>query len=253
MRPTDRRKWIEKQLSVHKKVDIEEMSKQLNVSTMTIRRDLNEMERDRKVIRTHGGAISVDSITEEVPYSLKKTKNVAEKKAIARKALSLVEKDMTILLDSGTTTFELAKLLKRKSSLTIVTNDIKIANELLDSSNEVIVTGGELQKGVGALYGTATQNMLEVIRADIFFLGAHAIDLHSGVMTPSFEKSLIKQLMIRAAEKTWVLADSSKFDRKAFSIVCDLEGLDGIITDQELASSLVKKYSTKLKLLFAEE
>lgn len=253
MRPADRRKWIEQQLSVHKKIDIDDMSKQLNVSTMTIRRDLNEMEKDGTVIRTHGGAISVDSITEEVPYSLKKTKNVVQKKAIARCALSLIDEDMTILLDSGTTTFELAKLLKHRSSLTIVTNDIKIANELLDSSNEVIVTGGQLQKGVGALYGTATQNMLEVIRADLFFLGAHAVDLHSGVMTPSFEKSLIKQLMLHAAEKSWVLADSSKFDQKAFSIVCDFEEVEGVITDQELASSLVNKYRMKTKILFAEE
>src|SRR5699024_8606720 len=103
MRPADRRKWIEQQLSVHKKIDIDDMSKQLNVSTMTIRRDLNEMEKDGTVIRTHGGAISVDSITEEVPYSLKKTKNVVQKKAIARCALSLIDEDMTILLDSGTT------------------------------------------------------------------------------------------------------------------------------------------------------
>src|SRR5699024_6076282 len=146
-----------------------------------------------------------------------------------------------------------AKLLKHRSSLTIVTNDIKIANELLDSSNEVIVTGGQLQKGVGALYGTATQNMLEVIRADLFFLGAHAVDLHSGVMTPSFEKSLIKQLMLHAAEKSWVLADSSKFGQKAFSIVCDFEEVEGVITDQELASSLVNKYRMKTKILFAEE
>ncbi|MFD2043557.1 DeoR/GlpR family DNA-binding transcription regulator [Ornithinibacillus salinisoli] len=250
MLPLERKKWLEKQVTRNKKVDIEEISKMLNVSSMTIRRDLTELERKGKVIRTHGGAVSVDSLTEEVPYSSKISKNNAEKKAVARKALSLVKENSTIILDSGTTTLELAKLLKDRSDLTVVTNDITIANELLDSSNKVIVTGGELQQGIGALYGAATQNMLSVIHADIFFLGAHAIDLERGVTAPTFDKSLIKQLMVNASEKTWVLADHSKFNVKAFSSVCDLTEIKGIVTDSNIEPGVVKEYSSKIQMLF---
>jgi DeoR/GlpR family transcriptional regulator of sugar metabolism len=248
--PIERRKWIEEQLILNKKLDIEEVSNKLNVSSMTIRRDLTELEKKGKAIRTHGGAISVDSITEETPYSSKVTKNNAEKKMIAKNALTLIQDNSTIILDSGTTTFELAKLLKDRDDLIIVTNDIKIANELLESPNKVIVTGGELQQGVGALYGTSTQNMLSVIHADIFFLGAHAMNLKGGVMAPTFEKALIKQLMIKAAEKTWVLADSSKFNRKAFSTVCDLDEVEGVITDSSTKPSNIIEYTVKTQILF---
>ncbi|MBT2217978.1 DeoR/GlpR family DNA-binding transcription regulator [Virgibacillus dakarensis] len=249
MLPIERRKWIEQELIVNKKIDIEEVSKKLNVSAMTIRRDLKELESNGKAIRTHGGAISVDSITEEVPYSSKKVKNNAEKRAVANKALSLIGENSTIILDSGTTTFELAKLLRDRSDLTVVTNDIKIANELLESPNKVIVTGGELQQGVGALYGSGTQKMLSIIHADLFFLGAHAIDLERGVTAPTFEKSLIKQLMLNAAEKTWILADYSKFNRKAFSNVCDLSEVEGIITNANVDSSIVEEYDNRTQIL----
>jgi DeoR/GlpR family transcriptional regulator of sugar metabolism len=250
--PLERRKWLEQELILNKKVDIEDISKKLNVSGMTIRRDLKELENSGKAIRTHGGAISIDSITEEIPYSSKKGKNNPEKKAVAMKALSLIQENSTIILDSGTTTYELAKLLNNRSDLTIVTNDIKIANELLESPNQVIVTGGELQQGVGALYGSATQDMLNVIHADLFFLGAHAIDLERGVTAPTFEKSLIKQLMLKAAERTWLLADTSKFNKKAFSSVCSLTEVEGIITNSVSDTSIVQDFSNKTQILFGE-
>lgn len=183
---------------------------------------------------------------------LRQLKNSNQKKAVARKALSLIEENFTIILDSGTTTLELAKLLKHRNDLTIVTNDVNIASELLDSSNKVIVTGGELQQGIGALYGTATQQMLEIIHADIFFLGAHAIDVESGVTAPTFEKSLIKQLMVNAAARTWLLADSSKFNKKAFSKVCSLNEIEGIITDQNTDSQIVEVYQEKTQLLLTD-
>ncbi|MBB6454596.1 DeoR/GlpR family transcriptional regulator of sugar metabolism [Salirhabdus euzebyi] len=252
MLPFERRKWLEQQIKIHKKIDIEEVSSQLDVSSMTIRRDLTELEKNGIVIRTHGGAISVDSVSEEIPYSSKMTKNIAEKKAISLQALQLIKENSTIILDSGTTTLELAKLLKNRNDLTIVTNDVKIANELLESSNHVIVTGGELQQGVGALYGTATQNMLSIIHADIFFLGAHAIDLDHGVTAPTFEKSLIKQLMVKASEKTWLLADFSKFNKKAFSKVCSLTEIEGLVTDSNIKPSIVDEYGTKIKIIYGE-
>jgi DeoR/GlpR family transcriptional regulator of sugar metabolism len=248
----ERRQWIEKQVITKGKVDIEELSKQLNVSSMTIRRDLAELEKAGKVIRTHGGAVSPKSFIGETPYASKKEKNIQEKQMIAKKAITLIPENASILLDSGTTTMEVARLIKDRDDLTVITNDIKIAAELIDSQLKVIVTGGELQNSVGALYGWPTQEILKNIHVDIFFLGAHAVDIDSGVTAPTFEKSLIKKLMIQAAQTTWLLADSSKFNKKAFSAVCPIKSLEGIITDAKLDIPDRKKYEEQTVLLLGE-
>lgn len=251
--PLERRIKLEKQIIQKEKVDIEEMSKVLNVSPMTIRRDLKELEKEGKVIRTHGGAVLSKSLTIEAPYAFKENENIEQKKAIALKAVSIIKEYSTIILDSGTTTFEVAKLLNTRNDLTILTNDIKIANELMGSSNKIIITGGEMQKGVGALFGVVTQKMIEMIHADIFFMGAHAIDLYNGITSPTFEKSIVKQMMNLAAKETWLLADFSKFNQIAFSKVCSLNDIQGIITDRKLDSSIISEYENKIPILHGGE
>lgn len=216
---------------------------------MTIRRDLDTLEKQGKLIRIHGGAISVDSLTQEAPYTAKESKNSYEKRQVAAKALPLIVDSSTIILDSGTTTMELAKLLKNRQDLKIITNDIMIAYELLDSSASVIVTGGELQREVGALFGPTAQSVLDNLHVDICFLGAHAIDLEQGITAPTFEKAIIKQKMIKAAERTWILSDNSKFNKSAYSKVCDLSKIQGIVTDDRIQPSMIKEYSRKVKIL----
>src|SRR5699024_11179795 len=120
-------------------------------------------------------------------------------------------RNCTIILDSGTTTLEVAKLLNLRDDLTIVTNDIQIANMLLHSSNRVIVSGGKMQNFVGNLYGTVSQNLFKEINADIFLMGAHALDLVKGITAPSLDISATKQIMKKSSNETWVLADFSKF------------------------------------------
>lgn len=253
MLPLQRRNWLEQQIIINKTIDIDDVSRRLNVSAMTIRRDLNELEKEGKLIRTHGGAVIGKTLTQEVAYSSKMNKNKLEKQSIALKALSLVKKNSTILLDSGTTTLELASLLQEREDVTIVTNDIKIGNELLNSPVKVIITGGELQRDVGSLYGSIAQQFFKGVHADLLFLGAHAIDLNIGITAPTFEKAAVKQMMIKAAAQTWVLADFSKFENKAFSSVCSMEEIKGIITDNNLASSLINTYREKTSLLIGGE
>ncbi|MGP4082311.1 DeoR/GlpR family DNA-binding transcription regulator [Pseudalkalibacillus sp. R45] len=231
MSPSQRREKIISHVNETGKVDIEQLSEMFKVSQMTIRRDLVQLEQDGKLIRTHGGAVSPRSLTLETPYLNKETKNVFEKRAISKKAVEFIPNGSSILLDSGTTTLELARQLVNREDLTIITNDIKIASELVDSSLKVIVTGGDLQNNVGALFGAHTQEFLRGIHVDLFFLGAHAIDIQAGVTAPTLEKALVKKLMMEAAEETWLLADSSKINHKAFSKVCSLANLKGFITD----------------------
>ena len=249
----ERRRWIETQIANKGKIDIEGLAKQLDVSSMTIRRDLAELEKAGKAIRTYGGAVSPTSLIGETPYASKKGQNIYEKQLIANKALTIIPENASILLDSGTTTIEVAKRLKQRDDITIITNDIKIAAELIDSQLKVIVTGGELQNNVGALYGWPTQEILKNMHVDIFFLGAHAIDVNAGVTAPTFEKALIKRMMMEAAEQTWLLADSSKFNKKAFSTVCSFESLEGMITDSKHDISDREKYEEQVMLLFGEE
>ncbi|GGJ91348.1 DeoR family regulatory proteins [Lentibacillus kapialis] len=238
MHPTKRRDIILKAVQEEGKVEINEMSDELKVSAMTIRRDLVQLEEDGKLIRTHGGAVLPKPLITETPFSTKQSRQTEQKKLIAKKTLPLIKAGHTIILDSGTTTLELARLLVTRDDITVITNDIKIAAELSDSQLKVFVTGGELQNNIGALYGPQTHQFLKNIHVDMFFLGAHALDLKAGITSPTFEKSLMKQLMIEAAEATWLVADSSKFEQKAFSKVCDFDHLSGFITDENVSDEV---------------
>ncbi|MFD2045306.1 DeoR/GlpR family DNA-binding transcription regulator [Ornithinibacillus salinisoli] len=237
MQPTERRDRIMQQVRKNSKVEIDFLATELNVSPMTIRRDLDQLEEEGQVIRIHGGAVLPKPLITETPFLTKESRRIEQKRIIAQKALSYIKDGQTILLDSGTTTLELARLLRNRENVTVITNDIKIAAELVDSTLKVIVTGGELQNDVGALFGPQTHQLLKTIHVDLFFLGAHAIDLNAGVTSPTFEKSLVKQLMIQAADKTWLVADSSKINQKAFSKVCGLNELTGFITDEDIADN----------------
>ena len=252
MLPHERRKLILEKLVENEKISIEQLGDQLNVSAMTIRRDLAYLEEEEKIIRTHGGAILNKRLIAESSFQTKKEKNSDQKRKIAYTALNYIQGQSTILLDSGTTTLEIAKLLKNESGLTIITNDIKIASELLESKVKVIVLGGELQNNIGALLGSLTEQVLESLYVDLFFLGAHAIDLKAGVTAPTYEKASIKKLMVKAAESTWIVADSSKFNQKSFTKVCDLSGVNGIITDGGLSEEDKSGLQEYLKVTIAD-
>jgi DeoR/GlpR family transcriptional regulator of sugar metabolism len=253
MQPNERRNVILGKLNENEKIDIDALAVELNVSAMTIRRDLNYLEEQKQIIRTLGGAILNKSLVEESPYQTKEGKHSSEKQRIAKKAVELVQDRFTVLLDSGTTTLEIAKLLKNRRNLTVVTNDIKIAAELMDSEVKVILTGGEMQNNIGALYGPITEQILLTLHVDLFFLGAHAVHYRAGVTAPALEKAYIKKLMIKSAQATWLVADSSKLDQKAFAKVCDLEALSGIISDSGITSYYPQELPALLEVVAVEE
>ncbi|WP_096185843.1 DeoR/GlpR family DNA-binding transcription regulator [Evansella halocellulosilytica] len=237
-----RRNYIEQLVLDNGKVEIEDLVKSLGVSSMTIRRDLMSLENDNKLIRTHGGAVPLQGLINETPYSNKEHQFQYEKKVIAIEAGNIVEDGNTIILDSGTTTLELARVLKKRENLTIITNDILIAAEFVDSNVHVIVTGGELQNKVGAMFGPHTQELLSHINVDLMFLGAHAIHPSAGVTAPTLEKAKIKQMMRSAASESWLITDSSKFNKKSFATVCALNEVKGIITDDHVSHINLESY-----------
>ncbi|MFD1020262.1 DeoR/GlpR family DNA-binding transcription regulator [Thalassobacillus hwangdonensis] len=234
MLQAERRSNIIQHLHEEGTILIEALASKYNVSPMTIRRDLAALEKEGKLVRSHGGAVLPESMEQEVPYQTKLSSYKQEKEAIAKKAVERIPQNGRVLLDSGTTNLEIAKLLKSRSDLTIITNDAKISMELLHSESQVISTGGELQKDVGAFIGPLVQELLRNIRVDVVFLGANAIDLHDGITTPSMEKAYIKKLMLDSARSKWIVADHSKFNKRSFAHVCNFSEVNGIITDDQI-------------------
>ena len=243
MTPILRKKRIIEELAINGKVEILDLVNLLDVSAMTIRRDLDELEKQKKLIRTHGGAAIPEAIIAEQSYIQKISEAHPQKVEIAEIAIGLVRDGMKVFLDSGTTNFEIAKRLKQKTNLTIVTNDIKIAAELMDSKVEVIMLGGKIQNGVGAVFGTYAENMLKEIHVDILFLGAHAVHSTLGITSATFEKASIKREMINSSESVYLVVDAQKFGKKAFAKIADIDSVTAIITDQTLPEEVETIYS----------
>lgn len=253
MSANERKSQIVQILEMKGKIDIVELAEDLSVTPMTIRRDLDALEKQKKLIRTHGGAVLPQLLIQEQSFEMKLAKAIEKKRMIALEAISLIEEHMTIMLDSGTTNFEIAKLLKHKQHLTIVTNDITIAVELMNSQHEVIVLGGRLQNGIGALYGPLAEQTLKELHVDAFFLGAHAVHPMHGVTTPSLEKAALKKAMINAANNVYLVVDSTKFDQKSFSKVCGLESMTKLITDADVTENIVTEYGQYTDLVIAKQ
>jgi DeoR/GlpR family transcriptional regulator of sugar metabolism len=241
--PLERKIEIIKILERDSKVQIDQLVQEMNVSSMTIRRDLAQLEDEKKLIRTHGGAIAVNALIPETPYKSKTVTRTLQKERIAEFAATLIPERCSLLLDSGTTTLEIAKKIKERSDLTIVTNDLRVASELVDSPSTVIVTGGTVQSGIGSLTGPHAETLLQQLKVDLLFLGTHAIDLSNGLSAPTMEKASIKKMMIASAKSIWLVADSSKFNKNAFSHVCSLGQINGVITDSQLRKEDFENYS----------
>ncbi len=253
MSPRERRRHIMDILELEGKVEIIQLSEALSVTPMTIRRDFDALEKQKRLIRTHGGAVAPQALIHERTFESKSVMAVEEKRAIAQAAISFVRDGMSVLLDSGTTTLEIARLLKLRERITVITNDIKIAAELMDSKLEVIVLGGRLQNDVGALFGSLTEDTLRSIHVDLFFLGANAVHSSFGITTPTIEKAFLKRAMNKTAEQIILVTDSTKFNQKAFSKVCDLDDITTIITDDKLSEELKETYSESVDIVLAKQ
>lgn len=232
MKRINRHMHILEKLDQQKKVEVEMLANELNVSEMTVRRDLEKLETNGELVRTFGGAIPVQTISNEISYKDKKVKNVLQKRMIAEKAVEKIENNHIIFLDSGTTTLEISKkILSLDFNLTVITNDISIANVLMDSNIDVIVLGGHLQNNTGSILGTLTFDLIKKLNADLFFLGAHAVDEEYGITAPSIEKAQVKIAMMQSSKEVILVTDKSKYGNKALFKVCELDEINEIITD----------------------
>ncbi len=231
----ERRQYILELAQQRGRVLVAVLSKDLGISPLTIRKDLEELQSRGILQRTHGGALLSDSGALFDPSLKEKERHQAgEKQRIAAASAALVREGQCVLLDSGTTTMAIAKALKKFRRLTVVTNAINIAAELSSKDFEIILTGGTLRKNSSSLVGPLAEDTLRDIHADILFLGVDGFDIDVGLMTPNLLASRVNRAMVRSASTVVAVCDSTKFSRRSLSKIVDLEAIHHLITDRNL-------------------
>jgi len=226
----------------------------LQVSEATIRRDLAELslEDSLPLKRVHGGIIySLEKIGTEPMFNIKLSQRVEEKRKIAKLAVNFVEEGDTIILDSGTTCYYLAKELIKRRGLKVVVVDIKIAEELAKYPTiQTVLIGGEIRPGYFSIGGDMTIKCLSEIRAEKGFLATDGWDLEGTYNASMFEVG-VKRAIIKSSLKTYLIADHTKFGKIGFIKVSDLEEFEGIITDKPLPEDVTKNLEERgIKIIF---
>ena len=238
----DRHKKIYDYILKNKNATVNELANICEVAPMTIRRDLDKMEKDGLITRVFGGAMIDISMVKEVDYADKEKSFIEEKVKIAKEAVNLVNDNYIVILDAGTTCMEIAKQLVHKNNLKIITTDILIAAYLMKYENlEVYCTGGRVQTNVGNCIDTYTIDFLSNINADICFVGASAINQNLELSTFIPDKGRVKQAMIDASMHKVLVTDNSKFNKRSFTKIRNLKDFEAVISDKGLEEELVKK------------
>lgn len=242
-------------LKTHGQVNVNELSESLGVTGVTIRNDLAQLEKKRILIRARGGAIKIEQnfAEEDYPLSDKQKKHLFEKREIGKKAAELIEENNTIIIDSGSTTYELAKNLKRFNDLTVITNALNVATLLAEYNNiNVIVPGGMLKKNSLSLVGILAEKGFKDYFCDKLFLGVDGFDLNFGISTPNPEEAHLNQIMIGISKEVIVVADSSKFQKRGFAFIAPVNRINTVVTDQGiLAEHKSKLESLGVKVIIA--
>lgn len=227
-----RRAKIIEMLERDGRVNIPVLSHMYKVSDVTIRNDLNQLEQKALLVRTRGGAIKNQHVSTDIKLSEKATRQFAEKQLIGKKAASLIKNGETIILDSGTTTLEIAKNIFQFENLTVITNALNISVLLADAPNiKVIVPGGFLRENSLSLVGPSAEESLRNYYCDKAFLGVDGIGAQYGISTPNFEEAHLNRVMIEVSKQAIVVTDSSKFSKRSFAFITSIDKIHTIITD----------------------
>ena len=234
MLAVERRKIILEKVHEEKKVIVSELSKEFEVSEETIRRDLEKLADEGHVIKSYGGAVINEIGSIDLPFNVRWKANAVGKQKIANLVSQEIMDGDHIFLDASTTAVFIAKNIKQKKSLTIITNSIEILLELSDVTGwNIIDTGGILKGDSMSLVGKKATDNIEKYNADKVFLSCKGLDKKKGITEGNDEMASIKQSMIDSASKVYLTVDSSKFDKIGFSSICPLSEIDVVITDKK--------------------
>ncbi|MDQ1128354.1 DeoR/GlpR family DNA-binding transcription regulator [Microbacterium sp. SORGH_AS_0888] len=247
----ERQEAIEGMLLVDGRVSVTDLARRFGVTTETVRRDLDALERQGSVIRVHGGAIAPDrQSTTEATLVERSTLRGSQKHAIARRALSAIGSGFrgSVFLDAGTTTGAVAALLPARlaeqgGQADVVTHAFSFAGPLADADRVALtVIGGRVRSVTSAAVGAQTVEAIGALRPDIAFVGTNGMSAEFGLSTPDPEEAAVKRAIVRCARRTVVVVDGSKFDRELLVGFAPLTDIDVLVTDTppagELASAL---------------
>jgi len=237
----ERRRRIRELLRAEGRVTVEALATRFGTSQVTIRGDLSRLESAGALTRTHGGALRVP---DDQPLDVKQLQHRAEKQRIAAAAAALIRDGETIILDSGTTTAEIARCIRKLDleSINVITNALNIAALLIDvPSVRLIVPGGILRRESNSLSGPMAETALASLQANRLYLGADAVDPQLGVMTPHLAEAELNAKMIAISQQVVVVADSSKFMRRNISLIARVEQLHLLITDRSAPADAVQQ------------
>jgi len=243
MRSTvDRRDKIINKIQSEGTVRVDELSEEFGVSSVTIRNDLDFFEEKGLIHRTYGGALLRNNVYKDPSIEEKKKINIEEKRRIGEHAASLIKNGESIILDSGSTTREVALRLKDKEELTIMTNAINIALELAGSTNiEVMLTGGVMRNKSYSLIGPEAERTMQNYYFDKLFLGVDGINFDRGLTTSHPLEARLNRIMVERSSNVIAITDSTKFGRYSFSYICDLDIVDMVITDKNISTEAEQK------------
>ncbi|MGR5177766.1 DeoR family transcriptional regulator [Vibrio parahaemolyticus] len=245
MIPAERQRTILSLLSHQEVISISELVEHLNVSHMTIRRDIMKLESSGKVISVSGGVQLAQTIHSELSHDAKVEQQASEKALIGKIAASLIEPDATVYLDAGTTSLEIAHQIASRDDLLVITNDFSVAGYLMNYGQcEIYHTGGKIDRENHSSVGGKVAEFLSGMNIDVAFVSTSSWNL-KGLSTPNEGKVAVKQAIANAAQTSYLTSDSTKYGRIASFHALDLEKLDGIITDPHLPDWVEQEITDK--------
>jgi DeoR family transcriptional regulator, aga operon transcriptional repressor len=237
---TERHQFILNKVQKEGHLNVLDLCKELDVSSVTIRKDLKLLEDKNLLFRTHGGASLHNPYTVDKHVNEKEKLQASEKMKIGAKAAKTIEPNDSIIIASGTTVLALAKNIKPIQGLTVITSALNVALELLHHENvEIIQLGGIIRHTSSSSAGTYAERMLNDFFCSKLFLGVDGIDIEFGLTTTSADEAHLNRQMINFSQKVIVITDSTKFGRRSFGKICGLEEVNQIITDDRIPEHYV--------------
>ena len=233
----ERRALIMQLLEQKQEVQVTDLSRETGISEVTIRKDLTLLQNRNLLVRTRGGAMRkpVDNPSVDTAIAKKRLFNFKEKERIGEEAVKLIKDGDFIMLDSGTTTLEVARHLDGFHHLRILTNAMNIATELMRYKRfDVVLLGGNVRVNSHSMVGPLALSVLKNFSRYKLFLGVDSFSIENGVSTPDLEEALLNQIMIQQAEQVIAVFDSSKFNKRSFVHIADAKDLNCIITDRAI-------------------
>lgn len=239
----ERRRAVLDMITRQGRVVISDLSRHFKVSSVTVRADINALSKRDLLVRSHGGAIRKADVAVDSPLDVKESQHHDEKVRIAHAAAALLQEGQTVLLDSGSTTLEVARAIRKRKlpRLTLVTNSLAAAWEI-SAVNEIslIMIGGVLRHISRSFAGPQAQKMISELRVDHFFLGVDGLEPETGPMTPDVLEAELNAVMIRSAREVTIVADSSKIGRTSLSLIAPINCVHRLITDAGISKRHVE-------------